>query len=113
MYDPEVVHYFRRTIYVQVYVQVFPPHLQKVKRIFSKTRTGPVLPRMVSGCPANREYATPVIEAPNRDSMALYQRQRERLMLDCSFKTLHPPQHVCFHTSGKETTQSTSRSLPH
>ncbi|KAF3839021.1 hypothetical protein F7725_017738 [Dissostichus mawsoni] len=60
MYDPEVVHSFRRNIYVQVYVQVFPPHLQKVKRIFSKTRTGPVLPRMVSGCPANREYATPL-----------------------------------------------------
>lgn len=47
------------------------PHLQNLKRIFSKTKTGPVLPRIVRGCPANKEYAIPVIEAPNRDSIAL------------------------------------------
>jgi len=46
-------------------------HLQNLKRIFSKTRTGPVLPRIVRGWPENREKATPVSEAPNRDSMAL------------------------------------------
>ena len=46
-------------------------HLQNLKRIFSKTRTGPVLPRMVSGWPANMEKATPVRDAPNNDSIAL------------------------------------------
>lgn len=46
-------------------------HLQNWKRIFSKTRTGPVLPRMISGWPPNREKATPVSDAPSRDSMAL------------------------------------------
>lgn len=46
-------------------------YLQNLKSIFSNTSTGPVLPRMVRGCPANREYAIPVREAPNSDSMAL------------------------------------------
>lgn len=50
-------------------------HLQNLKRIFSKTRTGPVLPRMVRGCPAKREYAIPVMEAPNRDSIALWEER--------------------------------------
>lgn len=45
--------------------------MQNLNRIFSNTKTGPVLPRIVRGWPAKREYATPVIEAPNRDSMAL------------------------------------------
>lgn len=45
--------------------------MQNLKRIFSKTKTGPVLPRIVRGWPAKREYTTPVSEAPNRDSMAL------------------------------------------
>ena len=52
--------------------------MQNLKRIFSKTRTGPVLPRMVSGCPANSENATPVSDAPNSDSMALCYQSRER-----------------------------------
>lgn len=30
-------------------------YLQNLNNIFSKTSTGPVLPRMVRGCPANRE----------------------------------------------------------
>lgn len=30
-------------------------YLQNLNRIFSNTSTGPVLPRMVRGCPANRE----------------------------------------------------------
>ncbi len=47
-------------------------YLQNLKRIFSKTSTGPVLPRMVRGWPANREYATPVIDAPSKDSIALW-----------------------------------------
>lgn len=45
--------------------------MQNLKRIFSNTKTGPVLPRIVRGWPAKREYATPVSDAPNRDSMAL------------------------------------------
>lgn len=51
--------------------------MQNLKRIFSKTRTGPVLPSIVRGCPANREKATPVRDAPNRDSMALCSKRRE------------------------------------
>lgn len=54
-------------------------YLQNLKRIFSKTRTGPVLPRMVRGWPANREYAIPVIEAPNRDSIALCKENQKKL----------------------------------
>lgn len=50
-------------------------YLQNLKRIFSNTKTGPVLPRIVRGCPANREYAIPVIEAPNKDSIALWKTQ--------------------------------------
>lgn len=30
-------------------------HLQNLNRIFSKTKTGPVLPSIVNGCPANSE----------------------------------------------------------
>ena len=48
-----------------------------MKRIFSNTNTGPVLPRIVRGWPAKREYATPVSEAPNRDSMALCRHRGE------------------------------------
>lgn len=30
-------------------------YLQNLNRIFSNTSTGPVLPKMVRGCPANKE----------------------------------------------------------
>lgn len=54
-------------------------YLQNLNSIFSNTRTGPVLPRMVRGWPANSEYAIPVSEAPNSDSMALWEtRGREK-----------------------------------
>lgn len=46
-------------------------YLQNLNKIFSNTSTGPVLPRMVRACPANKEYAIPVMEAPNKDSIAL------------------------------------------
>lgn len=46
-------------------------HLQNLNRIFSNTKTGPVLPRIVRGCPEKSEYATPVSDAPKRDSIAL------------------------------------------
>lgn len=46
-------------------------YLQNLNKIFSNTSTGPVLPRMVRGCPAKREYAIPVMDAPNKDSIAL------------------------------------------
>lgn len=55
----------------QNYLESKEPYLQNLKRIFSKTNTGPVLPSIVRGCPANNEYAIPVIEAPKRDSIAL------------------------------------------
>lgn len=53
------------------------PYLQNLNKIFSNTNTGPVLPKIVRGCPANREYTTPVMEAPNKDSIALC-RLKER-----------------------------------
>lgn len=52
-------------------------YLQNLKRIFSNTKTGPVLPRIVRGWPAKREYATPVSDAPNKDSMALCRQRGE------------------------------------
>lgn len=52
-------------------------YLQNLNKIFSNTRTGPVLPRIVRGCPANNEYAIPVNDAPKRDSIALCLRENE------------------------------------
>lgn len=57
-------------------------YLQNLKRTFSNTKTGPVLPRIVRGWPAKRAYATPVNEAPNRDSMALCRHRREERSKD-------------------------------
>lgn len=41
-------------------------HLLKLKRSLSKTRTGPVLLRMVSGCPASRQNTAPVRAVPTK-----------------------------------------------
>lgn len=41
-------------------------HLLKLKRSLSKTNTGPVELRMVSGCPASRQNTIPVSAVPRK-----------------------------------------------
>lgn len=70
MYKGGNLH-IRAIYFITAKNKVLRTYLQNLKRIFSNTKTGPVLPRIVRGWPANREYATPVSDAPNRDSIAL------------------------------------------
>ena len=44
--------------------------MQKSKRIVSKTKIGPVEPRIVSGCPENNPYVIPTIKPDTKDSIA-------------------------------------------
>ena len=44
--------------------------MQKSNRIVSKTKIGPVEPRIVSGWPENSPYVTPTIKPDTKDSIA-------------------------------------------
>lgn len=57
--------------------QITITYLQNLNKIFSNTKTGPVLPNIVRGCPANNEQAIPVNDAPKRDSIALCLRKKK------------------------------------
>lgn len=47
-----------------------PAIVQNLKTIVSKTRTGPVDPKIVSGCPEKKPYPMPQIKPDTSDSMA-------------------------------------------
>lgn len=64
-------------------------YLQNLNNIFSNTSTGPVLPSMVRGWPANREYAIPVMEAPNRDSIALWNKMAFTKCIESEKQEMH------------------------
>lgn len=63
-------------------------YLLKSKSSFSKMRMGPVLLRMMSGCPAKRQNMEPAIAVPRKLSMTPWEQIKPRVM-GCSAR-LHP-----------------------
>lgn len=50
-------------------------YFEKSFRIVSNTKTGPVLPKIVSGCPANKLYIIPHTAPDNRLSIADFNKK--------------------------------------
>lgn len=56
-------------------------YLLKSKSSFSKMRMGPVLLRMMSGCPAKRQNMEPAIAVPRKLSMTPWEQIKPRVMV--------------------------------